>query len=1544
MSSIITFKEVQDIIKDNDRNKLKEFIRIKNIEFKTFDNGEFNILQYTHHLYKTRKISLDIKRLVFKNYDIKRKEFIDIVLSKDFEELKKYVKKHNIEIKQFDYPLLDIRKFISSLFDKGVISEEVKYFILINYDHKRREAINFILENNMKGLKEYVIKNNIELKNLNDKYFNITKYCNYYNKKEYNKIKENIINILNKKYDTSEIKKINKRNDLINYVKKNIDKFDGNHDIIKYSESIKNISIRMINLVIQLHDNQRYHIIELIKADKFEELENYIKDKNIVFHDLNSNDKYFDIIKFCKIDANKVSSKMLDFILENYTKDRKEVLQLIKKNEIERLHGYIKDHDIELEKMNDDNFNIVSFCDKKNYFSFEMRIFVTSHLNKKCSYIVELITEDRDEELEEYINKKHLDLKSLSNEYFDILEFCNCNNNCVSSSMKNLVKTYYDSKLIEVIKLVDEGDVDKLKKFIVKNNIELKKLENKKFKLIKYIKRNHKKIKKEMESFVIYHYTILRSNIVDLIEKGDLKELQDFIKNEKDFNLKCVNDENFDLLEYVKANKKIKPEIKEFIYKYYDKQQYIIKILNSVQYNDNDSEKLKEIMCYKNWFKYDFKFIELNSKNFDIVHFVILLFKEKKIPYGIKDYILTNFDHNISNIIMSMNENLPTEEKRIKLDGYFKECDTKFYDTYCNILEYNYTYTIGVPKELVQYMLSRFDQRKDYINKLITEKNSSVNELKKYIEKYFISLKDYNILKTNNLINRNITPEMIDFINTHYTYEQFVVMESIMNNDISKLKNYHEYYDDLTLITLYPKSFNLIGYCCNNKNVTFKTCNFVITHYDPNRYKIVEMLQNNNIHGLENIVQNNRNILKNLNDQYFNFVDFVLSLPNTEVKQYALLNYEPNLKNIINSMKNMKVDEMESNLHENSIGIHKLDNNCIRILRDFCSTTSDENISDDMKRLVLNHLDIQLKKIYSEILQFIKENKLSELKKYTEIHQIEFKDFDQEPFNIIGYCKNPLNNVSSEITNFIIHNYSEKRKTIIDLIKQGDIKKIKMYVIRRNMDIEEVNDDNFNIIEYCEYKDNAISSEMRLFIQTHINKTVYDIVELIDSGSISQLKKYLKRNNLELKSINNKYFNLLEYIHLPNSHIVPTMKEYIIKHYDKKRSKFVNIMEGNKDNFIPSIMEYLKNNNVELKDLNDEYFNIVKFAEKISEKAKNFVISHLYQKRYDVVEYAKNCDIDTLKLMVTSKSYIKELKEIDDDDFSIIDYCKDSKNGIKSKVRDFIISHYDEKISAAVEFINNNDYDGFNEYIKENDIECKIFINENFNIIEYLDKVQGLKNDDKMIFKQIIIDNYSKERKCFIDIIDNSSTNDKLFERLNEFFIKYDGIELKSLDDQYFDSLKYITENTFDLSTRQKNFIIYHYDHRIEIMVNSIKEKDRDTFKHYITESMIDELNRISSYFIKHFIKKAKTNENIKFVLDNGYKAKYIKKALNNLDKKAEKRKKRMLKLLYIYENNVFDNDMIVKLLSARKYKWSISNEELEILIKKENDKFLNSK
>jgi len=766
MSSKITLKEVQDIFKNKDRFKLEKLIEENNIEFKTFDNGNFNILQYTLHLFNNRKISHNLKQLVFENYDIKRKKFIGIVLRNNLKELKEYVKKHDLEIKQFDYPLLDICKFISSLFDRGKISEEVKYFILINYDHKRRNVLNFILKNDMEGLKKYVFDSKIELKDLNDKYFNITKYCNYYNKNEYNKIKKNIINILKrKKYNTSEIKNINKRNDLTNYIKKNIDKFDGNHDIINYSESVKNISIRMINLVIQLYDNQRYHIIELIKSNRLEELRNYIEDKDFVFHDLNDNDKYFDIIKFCKITANNVSLEMLDFVLENYTKDRKEALQLIKNDEKEQLRKYINEH--ELEKLNDDTFNIVSFCDKKNYFSYhknnfsEMRIFVTSHLNKKCSYIVDLVIEGRDEELEDYINKKHLDLKSLKNEYFDILEFCKCNDNGVSSSMKDLVEIYYDSKIIAIKKLVDENDVENLKKYMENNNIELKSLENKKFKLIKYIKRNHKRISEEMRSFVINHYTILKSNIVDLIEKGDLKELQDFIKNEKNFNLRNINGDSFDLQEYIQANKNIKPEVKELIYKYYDKQQYVVKILNSIKYND--SGKLTEITNYKSWFEYDFEFCELNSKKFTIVQHVILLFREKKIPHGIKDFILINYDHTIRNIIMSMNENISKEKKKIKLDGYFKECDTKNYDTYYNILEYNYTYTIGVPKELVQHVLDRLDhQRRDHISKLITGKKSSVNELKKYIEKYFISLKKYNILEKINAYKP--TPEMLDFI------------------------------------------------------------------------------------------------------------------------------------------------------------------------------------------------------------------------------------------------------------------------------------------------------------------------------------------------------------------------------------------------------------------------------------------------------------------------------------------------------------------------------------------------------------------------------------------------------------------------------------------------------------------------------------------------------------------------------------------------------------------------------------------------------------
>jgi len=48
-------------------------------------------------------------------------------------------------------------------------------------------------------------------------------------------------------------------------------------------------------------------------------------------------------------------------------------------------------------------------------------------------------------------------------------------------------------------------------------------------------------------------------------------------------------------------------------------------------------------------------------------------------------------------------------------------------------------------------------------------------------------------------------------------------------------------------------------------------------------------------------------------------------------------------------------------------------------------------------------------------------------------------ELDDDYFNIINYCKNSCNNININIQNYVIFHYKRTRGTIVDLIKENNL-------------------------------------------------------------------------------------------------------------------------------------------------------------------------------------------------------------------------------------------------------------------------------------------------------------------------------------------------------------------------------------------------------------------------------------------------------------------------------------------------------------------------
>jgi len=1579
MRKKIEIEEIKSLIKRNDEKEIRKFIKENNIEFKNYINEDFNILDYIYQLRNEDKISSKVKNLIIKYLDRGRQAIIEIIKKNDFNLLKAYCKNNKIyEFKQFSYlPYLDFENLILNINIDGIkIEQEIKDYVTKNYTKERSKVMSLMFSNNKNSIEEliqYLIKNEIETKDLSDKYFNIVKYFKTYNKNNFNKCFEKIKTVFDENYfDKVEINKIKSNYALEKYIKNNFKKFENlkNFNVNDYLKSIKYIDEKKINILIQYYDKPRRLIIDLIIKEDIPGLSNYIQENNdFEFKELNKGQ--FDIISYCKFSLKNVSNELMDFILINFDKKRREVISILEENveddkKIQNLKNYVESspNNFEIKDINDKNFDIIKYCHSSKKISSKIEKFVLSHLNSIRYKIVEWIkSDDNKKKIENFIRSNNFNLKELNDDNFDIIKYIQDNKNGISPSMKTFIKDNFDSNRNRIMDIIKKNDVGELKEYMENNNIELEKLNHRNFNIVKFVISLHKKnkISEELKDFVISHLNIWRSNIIELIEEDNVQELKDYIKKEKNFQLNDINDTYFNLKKYCKKYKIVKsPEMKHFLKKYSNKEKYI----NDIIRKEDNSKKYNKLKKYVDEFDYGFEFKESNK---NIVINVLSLYDNQIIDDETKNYILLNYDIFIINIIKFMYEN-----KQNELSDYISKNFDRFKDSidiYYLILKYsNILESEKIPQKIKDYILKYLDRRKEKIKLLLKEGNR--NKLKLYIINYRINISE---IDDENLIefysnNKEIPEKMIFFLKCHYTYYRSLFVEAIINNQFEKLdllitKNNIW---PVNLNDQYFKVYDLLFFNPFNY-VTHEMCYKIIMNYYKERSDLadlVKVLSNKKKIKKENKLilsdyANKRKLISKspvLNDEYFDFINYLFSLPDVNnykyIKCYFFSYYNKEINKFVDIIKNYQLVDIKKYINDSNIEFHKVNYKYIKIIKYLCNNLSD--IKLEVKEYILNLID---KKIIGKLIKIIKKDNPDKMKQYLEKYEIEMEHYYD---NIKKDCKDKDIKISKKMKKIFKIHYDENTYKIVQLINNNDVNELKIFLKKKNVELKQI---KMDLIKYSKEPTNGISDEMKFFIVSHWDKNLYRVMELISCRSLYQLKQFMNFIDKDFEELNGENFNIIEDYLNKNGDIEKYIKEYIISHENKLRGKIVDIIKSKKSDkdIIFELKKITEKHKKAFIDINDNNFDIVEFckSKKISQKIIDFIRSHFTLNRYRLIEIIENRSIRVDESLERLKDYVKnnniyELKLIDedyDDDFKIIEYCK--KYSIPSKLRGYIINNYYKERGDFIKIIekleNQKDekneeeiIDKFDNYIKQHNIEFEKFIfnDKDFNIIKDIIDKKSIKKPIKSHFRKEIIHHYNNERWKLIEKVDEvSNKNISIIEKESEIkeYIENNDIELKNHIDEYFDIIDSIDRKmNHELSEDFKTDLIYNHNSKnTNKIINLITNNNMEDLKKYLYESKF-QINDINNQYFDFMLFIKNEFENIDdlpldilvFMFKKYYLSKDVKKfkELENL-LEWEFLDKIILKIKYDFEDEL----VLHLLINRKKLNFKILKEVINI-------------
>ncbi|ORX66669.1 hypothetical protein BCR32DRAFT_297603 [Anaeromyces robustus] len=303
-----------------------------------------------------------------------------------------------------------------------------------------------------------------------------------------------------------------------------------------------------------------------------------------------------------------------------------------------------------------------------------------------------------------------------------------------------------------------------------------------------------------------------------------------------------------------------------------------------------------------------------------------------------------------------------------------------------------------------------------------------------------------------------------------------------------------------------------------------------------------------------------------------------------------------------------------------------------------------------------------------------------------------------------------------------------------------------------------------------------------------------------------------------------------------------------------------------------------------------------------------------------------------------------EIKEIDDEEFSIIDYCKDKSNNIKSDVTEFIIHHYDNKLWKLIEIIDELDFIKLQKYIE----------NQNIVFNEY-DIVINHGNESKKYFSTInyIFDKFDKisqlspKQKEYLKSRINRKTCDLIKELNNNHYKEFFDNNYSSLQFEFIKKLIYRNP----ISDFELNKIIKSENKKIIIsqsLLFFLLTKNKFEIINKLIKNKLIYMNDYDEKLIKRLYKINKLNENnLNHLIDNDYD---IEKLIERLKKDDYKLVKKLIKndsdkmksiMRIIDKDHIFDNDCILRFLIIQHNNSPISTKDLKSEIKKEKKKFI---
>lgn len=99
-------------------------------------------------------------------------------------------------------------------------------------------------------------------------------------------------------------------------------------------------------------------------------------------------------------------------------------------------------------------------------------------------------------------------------------------------------------------------------------------------------------------------------------------------------------------------------------------------------------------------------------------------------------------------------------------------------------------------------------------------------------------------------------------------------------------------------------------------------------------------------------------------------------------------------------------------------------------------------------------------------------------------------ELDDDYFNIINYCKNSCNNININIQNYVIFHYKRTRGTIVDLIKENNLNLLQKYIEKNKIEFSSINDKYFNLETFCSIFSNSNQYEVLFYINCSDKKKI----------------------------------------------------------------------------------------------------------------------------------------------------------------------------------------------------------------------------------------------------------------------------------------------------------------------------------------------------------------------------------------------------------------------------------------------------------------------